>query len=278
MLKPTNNYALVYLTIAGLTVPIIGPAAALNKSEASVPKIQQDVTEELEPQAVQLLKAMDSYMQTLKSFSLNVNSSLDVVLDSGQKLQFDLNSQILVHRPNNIYATRHGATLDQEFFYDGTHLTIYDKIAKVYATVDAPATIDATLNFAREQLKLMAPAADFLYNSPYTILSAEMNSGFYVGPALIDGVRCQHLAFHGDDLDWQIWIEDSSTPVPHKYLITSTDVQSAPQYTAQLSDWNFNPQVQDASFNFLPPKDAEKTAIIPDMNEPVESIDSGVAK
>jgi hypothetical protein len=217
----------------------------------------------VEPKAVQLLRAMSDYLAGLRQFSLRVDSSLDLVLDSGQKLQFDMGGQVLVRRPNGIYAIRKGAALDQEFFYDGRHLTLSGKTAQVYARVEAPARIDEALDFARDRLNLMAPLADFLYSDPYKVLSAEMESGFYVGPALLDGVPCHHLAFRGRDLDWQVWIEDSKTPLPHKYLITSPEVQGAPQFTARLSNWNPAPKASDADFRFAPPAAAEKIEFLP---------------
>src|ERR1039458_8809958 len=34
------------------------------------------------------------------------------------------------------------------------------------------------------------------------------------GPILPDGVECEHLAFRNNDVDWQIWIQLGSRPIP----------------------------------------------------------------
>jgi len=257
MSKLSRIWLVMLLGVLGLTAPLQAQSASEESPSAA------DEAPVVEPQAMQLLRAMSDYLGSLKQFRLNVESSLDVVLDSGQKLQFDMAGSVLLRRPNGIYATRRSAVLDQEFFYDGQQLTVYGKIANTYSSVAAPPSINAALDFAQDQLNLTTPLVDFLYSNPYKVLSNEMESGFYVGPALVDGVRCHHLAFHGPDLDWQIWIEDSKIPLPHKYLITSSKLEELPQYTARMLDWNVDPQAKDQDFRFVAPAGAEKIDFLP---------------
>ena len=65
--------------------------------------------------------------------------------------------------PNKLRAHRKGDIANQEFFYDGKTLTLYNPKENLYATTAAPATIDETLDFAREKLDIIAPAAELLY-------------------------------------------------------------------------------------------------------------------
>ena len=59
---------------------------------------------------------------------------------------------------------------------------------------------------------------------------ADTTAGFVVGKSTIDGVRCDHLAFRGYGVDWQIWIEDGARALPRKYVISTVDVVGAPQF------------------------------------------------
>jgi hypothetical protein len=87
--------------------------------------------------------------------------------------------------------------------------------------------------------------------------------GFYVGLHSVHGVECHHLAFVGEDVDFQVWIENSKTPLPRKVIITSKLVAGAPQFTALLSDWNVSAQLPDSLFSFVEPEGAEKIGFLP---------------
>ena len=56
-----------------------------------------------------------------------------------------------------------------------------------------------------------------------------MESDFYVGKSEVRGVKTDHLAFRADEVDWQVWIEDSRTPLPRKLVITLKWMAAAPQ-------------------------------------------------
>ena len=104
--------------------------------------------------------------------------------------------------------------------------------------------------------------ADLIYTKAYEYLTAGTLSGFYVGLSKVQGVPCHHLAFREKDIDWQIWIEDSQTPVPRKFLITDKTAQGL-QFTAEFTKWNTSPQLEDGLFTFVAPEKAEKIDILP---------------
>jgi hypothetical protein len=64
------------------------------------------------------------------------------------------------------------------------------------------------------------------------------------------------LLFSRHDVDFQIWIAEGDRPWPCKYVVTETGIPAKLSITTFLSDWNISPAVQDAQFNFVPPKDA----------------------
>jgi hypothetical protein len=82
----------------------------------------------------------------------------------------------------------------------------------------------------------------------------------------ISGVQCHHLAFRAEETDWQIWIENSKTPLPRKFVITSKWTAGAPQFTAVLSDWDVSPQFEEGLFTFVPPAGAEQIGFLPAEN------------
>ena len=174
----------------------------------------------VEPQAEKLLRRMSDYLAGRQQFSLKAESTLEAVLTSGQKLQYDSPATLMVSRPNKLRAHRKGDLANQEFFYDGKTLTLYNPRENLYATTAAPATLDETLDFAREKLDIIAPAAELLYKNAAEKMLKEASAGFVVGQSIVGGVKCSHLAFRGAEVDWQIWIEDGDKPLPRKFMIT----------------------------------------------------------
>ena len=209
-----------------------------------------------EPQAKQILKRSMDYLAGLQQFGLTTESSIEVVLENGQKLQFDSATSVSVQRQNRLYALRLGEMADQEFFYDGERLTLHQIDAGYYATVEAPGTLEGMLDFARESLDIVAPAGDFIYSNNYEILMDGVESGFVVGDAVVRGQLCDHLAFSKPELDFQVWVARGEIPLPVKLVITSRDVLNAPQFTVSMVEWDITSNVPEEKFSFGRPDDA----------------------
>ena len=89
-------------------------------------------------------------------------------------------------------------------------MTIACKENNSYESVDAPADLDGAIDKMRKHFKVDAPGADLLYSNPYDILMEQVVSGRVIGKETIQGVPAKHLAFQGEEVDFQIWIQDGS--------------------------------------------------------------------
>ena len=212
--------------------------------------------DQLEQDAVDRLRASLNYLAGMEVFALEAHASLEVVLLSGQKIQFESSNQLTVQRPNRFHAERMGDLVRQEFLYDGKMLTLHQIDAALYATVPAPDTIERTLDFARQYLDIVAPAGDLLYADAFDILMDGVHTGFSVGMAEVAGVDCDHLAFSAPGTDFQIWIQQGDRPLPRKLVITSRDVVNAPQFSIVMDAWDQTPELSEDLFHFEPPEDA----------------------
>ena len=179
-------------------------------------------------------------------------------IDIRAEIQFNSPATLEVSRPNKLRAHRKGDIVNQEFFYDGKTLTLYNPRDNLYATTAAPPTIDEMLDFAREKLDIIAPASELLYKNAADKMLKESSSGFVVGPSVVAGVKSTHLAFRGSEVDWQIWIEDGDKPLPRKFILTSKKVAGEPQFTVLIRSWDVTPKLTDQEFSFTPPKGAKK--------------------
>lgn len=217
----------------------------------------------IDPEAKRLLKASTDFLASQNQFSVDTRSSLEVVMYSGQKLQFEHTAKQSVQRPNKLRAERAGDIVEQLFVYDGQSLTLYNPADKAYATVAAPANLEAMLDYARDKLDIVAPAGDLIYKNAYEVLMQDVLSGFVVGKGMVDGVRCHHLAFRKPFVDVQIWVEDGPMPLPRKLVITTRDMFNAPQFVVTATRWDLQPQFTPQTFSFSPPAGAKKLDFLP---------------
>ncbi len=215
----------------------------------------------VDPVAVQKLKRMGEFLDGLQQFSVSTQSIIEEMRYSGHRVDFDLAAKVTVKRPNKLIAARSGQLLNEQLFYDGKTLTLYRPADKTYASAAAPATVERMVDFARENVGILLPAADLVYRGAHSLMLKDVSLAAVVGQTVIGGVKCEHLLFSRPGVDFQIWIAEGKQPWPCKYVVTEMDTPTKLSITTFLNDWKVNPNVQDARFNFVPPKDAQAIAM-----------------
>lgn len=242
------------------------------------PQVRAQTTA-VDPAATQTLKRMTDYLGSLKQFSVHTQNTLEDMLDSGQRTDVDISASAIISRPNKLRSERKGELVDQAFYYDGKTLTLYNPSARVYATEPAPATIEEMLDYTRESLGLVIPAADLIYRNAYPLLMQGVTSAIVVGKTVINGVVCDHLAFSRPDVDFQVWVADGKQPLPCKYVVTDTSTAALISISTVMSDWNVAPAAADASFNFVPPEGSMAITFMPlDASSGSAAKESGASK
>lgn len=236
---------------------------ALVGSTTVLPRLSFAQAEGIDQQAAKALETSLTFLGRQKQVSADTRSTIEVVLTSGQKVQFESAVTFAMQRPNKLYARRMGDLIDQAFYYDGKSLTLHNPTQRYYATIAAPGTLEEMLDFAREKLDIVAPGGDFLYKDAYEILMKDVTGGFVVGKSMVEGVPCNHFAFRAPHVDWQIWIQEGRQPLPRKIVITTRDIVNAPQFSVVITRWNLAPTFNEGQFSFKPPKDARKVDFLP---------------
>ena len=224
----------------------------------------------VDPEAARILKRMTDYLGSLPRFAVDTANSLEVALDSGQKLQFLSANKLTVQRPDMFLAERVGDLQSQSFYYDGSQLTVFNPDDGYYATVKAPDNIDKMIDFARDTLDIVSPAGDLITTDAYQRMMADATSGIVVGKSMIRGVRCDHIAFRGYKVDWQLWIEDGAKALPRRFVITTLDLPGAPQVEVEMNSWTTTPDVSAGRFEFSPPPGSRQVDFLPIGNAGVQ--------
>jgi len=208
--------------------------------------------------AAKVLKVMTDYVASQKVISATYDTDIEVITNDLQKIQFASTGQMLLSRPDKVRANRVGGYADVELVFDGKTLTVLGKHINAYAQADAAGSIDQLVFRLRNQFGVAIPGADLLLSGAYEELTKDVLDAKHIGRGVIDGVECDHLAFRNNDVDWQLWVEVGSRPIPRKYVITSKAVTGMPQYTLRIKDWRTDVQVPADAFAFKPPADAKK--------------------
>ena len=216
----------------------------------------------VDPGAIQALKDMGAYLQTLKRFRVSTDLTAERVLADGQKLQHSASADMDVERPNKLRAQMATARSQRELVYDGKAVTLYTPAQKYYSKVPFSDTLDVLVGRLEDRYAVEVPLSDlFVWGTPAAPL-AQIESAMNAGQDLVGGDLCDHYAFRQGKLDWQIWITAGSRPLPRKIVITNRADEARPQ-SVSLLDWNLKPAFKDSVFKFTPPKGATEVEILP---------------
>jgi hypothetical protein len=212
----------------------------------------------VEARADQELKKMSEFLAKLPHFALEAEETFDELPDGQLRRQLTNVRRVAVERPNHVAADATGDTLNRAAWYDGRTVTFLDKEHNVYATIEAPGTIDAAFDKLEDEYGVVLPLADLLYSDPYAVLMAGVTYGRYLGLHQAAGASCHHLAFSQDTIEWQIWIDAGDKPLPRKLVISYVDEPGEPQYSAVIRRWNLESKVPEGLFTFEAPEGAQK--------------------
>jgi len=244
MMKDARTWAVV------LALATTAGSAAADKTTTGTP----------EENAKRLVKAMSDYMAAQKAISFDYDTVLEVVTKENQKLGLASSGSLRLNRPDKIHATRTGGFANVEYAFNGTTLTMLGKNQNVYAQADAPGTLDQLVDQLRDKFHRPIPGADLLMSNVYDQLMPEVVDAKDLGSGVIRGVECDHLAFRTKDVDWEIWIAQGGRPYPCRYVVTSTQVNRAPQYTIDVKGWKTGAQVASDTFTLKIPANARKVS------------------
>ena len=222
-------------------------------------------------EALAELKLTADFLAAQKSLYLEAALGYDVVQANGQKLEFGGSRKITMRRPDRVKAeaeSREGT--EGTLFFDGKSISINLEEENAYVSVEKPGSLDAAFDYLAEDLGVPTPLADLLSSNFFTDIADRIVAGFIVGESRIGDAECIHVAFSTEDLDVQMWIEDSDRPLPHRFVITYREAEGSPQFWAQLMNWNLKPKTPDSLFVYTPPEGSERIPFTAAIREAVK--------
>jgi hypothetical protein len=238
--------------------------------------ITDQKVELVEEEVLEILSRSNDYLASLKQFQVKAEFGFDVLQETGQKIEFGSHQEITMQRPDRLridFSRRggdHGSVV-----YDGQEVVLFNPEEGVYAKAPFKGEVDSALDFLAKELERPVPLKDFLASNPHDALLEKIESGLYVGEAMINGTLCDHLAMRNDRVDFQLWIAQGDVPLPRRIVITHKNEEGQPQFWGQFLNWETSPEISTGTFSYSPPEGAER---IPFAVVDVEMRDKGGQK
>ena len=263
MKRPINleNWGRAAKVIIATACLAIGFSAAPVLAAAAAPAQVEKATAPL-PDPDQVLQKMCGFLKSQEQFTYKAEITDDQVYQGG-KLQYAIDTENFVRRPDRLRVNAEGDLVNKQFFFDGKTVTLYDKDHNVYGVLNVPSDIESALDKAHKDFGVRVALTDLASPQLCELLKKSIKHSLYVGLHKVRGVPCHHLSFEGENVQLQVWIKTGDKPMPLKVVLTHKNLPAAPQWSAYLFDWNFSPQLPDKLFAFTSPEGAEKIKFVP---------------
>jgi hypothetical protein len=217
--------------------------------------------------ALGLLKPVADKLSAAKALRFKVDSMVEVTSPVGHMLNYFFNTEVEAERPNKLFARKRGDGPAFDVYYDGKKFSGVDEKLGLYAEMEAPATLDELIPAVMEKTGMYFPFADVLYSDVYGKITKDLTHAYWVDKSIVAGVECDHLAFAGPGIEWQLWVGPATDPLPRRLAVTYVGMERQPRFLVTFSDWDLNPARSGERFEFKKPADAKAIEFRPLMGK-----------
>lgn len=213
----------------------------------------------MDSEALEALHLMADTLAQAQGFSVTVRAGFDVVQDNGQKITFGERRHVKLIRPDRLRIEAEESDGKKTLItFDGQAITVLNLQENVFGQVEKAGSIDDVIRYVVQDLNIRLPLALLLVTTLPAELDQRLQSIDYVERNVLTESPTDHLAGRSADVDFEIWLDTGNMHLPQRLAITYKNEEGAPQYRAEFSDWNLNPDVSPADLAFIPPAGAER--------------------
>jgi hypothetical protein len=254
-----RSHGICSLAWVALGLLLVGPGSPLAQDapqaaprqaapQATARKTAPPAKLELEPKAIEILKAVGSRLAAAKTLKFTAVETFESLSRQGAPLVYATKSDVTLQRPNKLRVILAGDGPVSEFYYDGKQMTAYAPAENLVAVADAPPTIDAALEAAFHSAAIYFPFTDLIVADPYGDLAPGLQHAYYVGQSkIVGGVTTDIVAFAGNGIFAQIWVgvDDKLPRGMHAIYLDDPDHL---RHNLILSDWQVDVPVAADAF------------------------------
>ena len=221
---PRHSTRVALLFSATLSIALL-PGGASGASSAPLATGDTRTKAEGTDQAKAELKEMSDVLAAAKTMHFNVRNLVPMKDSDGNWITLVGGGSATREGRDKLHIETGGNLFPFRLFFDGKTVTAFAPQANVYAQKDAPGTIDEALERAAKNGEAAFVFADLVSADPYASMTKGLRSARIVGTSTVDGVETRHVAVHGQQLDWEIWI-GTKDHLPR--MVTLTDISERP--------------------------------------------------
>jgi len=245
------------LLVGSIAIVALAAASGCNRAPAAATQIPAT------PDAAKVLQSMFDTLAGTRQLMFTAIRELDPALAAVSGIVPESTRiDVSVSRPQMMRARSASASGTRTLYADGQHVSLLDEAMNVYATEPLTGTIDDVAAALDTRFGFTPPLAEFLVNDPSKRFNAQMRSSRYAGAESIDGIPCDRLTLVGDIADADLWIAVADH-LPRKLVATFKDREGSPQLTVEFLEWHLNATLNESTFAFVPPDDAERILMAP---------------
>ncbi len=208
--------------------------------------------------ALELLRQMSSYKDSLIAYSVKGETSADIRLAEGLIVSNLSTITVVVSQPGSMHFRSQNGERDRELFVNGGTLSLSDSSSGDYVQLKVPADLDSALGLALDKHDIDLPLMDLVRTDTASHLLAPGDEALYLGnQRIVSGVKCHLIVIRTAELDVQVWIEDSKHPLPRRIILTSKWEGGSPRFVGNMQ-WNTKPDIKPETFKFTPAENASR--------------------
>ena len=227
----------------------------------------QAQTRRIDTVAVSILDKMSAVIGDLSSCSVTIRSNYDLSSRELGLVKHSDEQELFLRGSSRMLLRSEGDKGSRYFLFNGKNLSYYSMDKNQYSQIETPASLIEMIDTVNKLYGIEFPIADFFYPSFVDDILAESKNLMYLGLTQIDGKECFHIAGTAADKTFQFWVSNDAWYLPVKVVIVYTNKEMNPQYEAVLSNWQVNPDLPDAIFQFTPPVKSKQVRMVPLKNK-----------
>jgi len=212
--------------------------------------------------AILIVDRMADVIGDLESCSFKLNVANDVNEPARGLVKHFSDFDVYMGGPDKMLVIAHSYKGHREMWYNGDQMAYYSFDENNYGIIKTPGNIIKTIDSLNDLYDIEFPAADFFYPAFTDDLLQSSDSLRFLGAANIGGKQYFDVISYSKEMNIEFWINDDAYNLPARFAITYKNMEGRPQYLGVFSDWQINPKLPAAMFDFLPPPGAAKVRML----------------
>lgn len=213
--------------------------------------------------AIVILDHMSAILGDLTSCRVRLSTETDLAdAQLGVVTNHEL-SDLSFSGPDRMLLEIWGDKGHRGYWYNGKSLTWYSFTENNFVIIDVPGKTIDMIDSVYNAYEIYFPASDIFNPTLSDDLITQSDYISYEGKTTVDGRTCYQIAAIGKEFSAQFWVADELRFLPVKMVLCLNGDALFKRYAVTFSDWEINPSLPGAMFEFALPPGAHEIAILP---------------